>query len=424
MLAGTHRHALQVEQGGQVVRMRTFDLERHHRGLVRGGAEDAHAVHALQFLGEVRQQFLLARGDVLAAECIQVVHGRAEADEAGDVRRAGLELVRGIVEHGAVEADFLDHLAAAEERRHRLQMLAPRPQRAGAGRAAHLVAGDRIEITADGGHVHAQVRRGLRAIDHAGDAALARFAADLAHRVDGAQHVGHMRHRQQLHVRGHRRVQRIQVEAAVGQDLGHADGCPGALRDQLPRHDVGVVLHARDQDHVAGLQARQGPRIGHQVDREGGAAAQHQFVGTHVEEARQGAARAFVGVGGLAAQRMHRTADIGVVTPVEGVHRIDHRQRLLRGVGVVEIHQRLAVDFAHQHREVGAHALPVGGSAGGRERRRRGQVHAMPACCSAWSRCRASAAVSASPSAASGSWQNAALSMARACSAGTPRERR
>ena len=84
VLARAHRHALQVEQGGQVVRMRAFDQEGDHGRLVRGGAEDAHAVGALQFLGEVGEQFLLARGDMVAAQAVEVVHGHAQADEAGD----------------------------------------------------------------------------------------------------------------------------------------------------------------------------------------------------------------------------------------------------------------------------------------------------------------------------------------------------
>ena len=94
MVAGADRDAFQVEQGGQVVRMRAFDQEADHRRLVRRGAEDAQAVDLAQLLGEVRQQFCFARLDVGHAERVEVVDRRAEADEAGDVRRAGFELVR------------------------------------------------------------------------------------------------------------------------------------------------------------------------------------------------------------------------------------------------------------------------------------------------------------------------------------------
>ncbi len=229
---------------------------------------------------------------------------------------------------------------------------------------------------------------------------------------------------QQLDLRGHRRAQRIQIECAVRRDLGHADGGAGTLRDQLPRHNVGVVLHARDQDHVTGLQPRQRPRVGHQVDGEGGAAAQHQVAGAHVEEACQRVACAFVGVGGFASQCMHRAADVGVVAAVELVHRADHLHRLLAGVGIVEIDQRLAMHFTHQQREVEADAVPVGGAGAFFDRARRGQVHATPASASALSRRCASCARSASGRIFNGSWQNAALSSACACACGRPRERR
>ncbi|KAG1252062.1 hypothetical protein G6F68_011964 [Rhizopus microsporus] len=216
----------------------------------------------------------------------------------------------------------------------------------------------------------------------------------------------------------------LETWCAVGGDLGHADGRAGTLGDQLPRHDVGVVLHARHQDHVTGLQPRQRPRVGHQVDGEGGAAAQHQIAGAHVEEARQLVARTCVGVGGFAAQYMHRAADIGVVAAVELVHRADHLHRLLAGVGIVEIDQRLAMHFAHQQREVEADAVPVGGAGAFFDRARRGQVHATPASTSALSRRRASCSRSASGRIFSGSWQNAALSSACAWACGSPRERR
>ena len=43
MLPGAHRHAFEIEQGGEVVRMRAFDEERDDRGHFGRAAEDAHA---------------------------------------------------------------------------------------------------------------------------------------------------------------------------------------------------------------------------------------------------------------------------------------------------------------------------------------------------------------------------------------------
>jgi hypothetical protein len=158
-----------------------------------------------------------------------------------------------IVEYRALEAHLADHLAAAEEWRHRCQVLASRPQRAGAGGTAHLVSGEGVEIAAERGDIDGAMRHRLRTVDHGDDAALARFAADLAHRVDRAKHVRHLRETKQLDLRRHRLPQRIEVQLARRRELRNSDARPGALGHQLPGHDVGVVLHAREQDGIAGL---------------------------------------------------------------------------------------------------------------------------------------------------------------------------
>ena len=402
--------------------MRSFDQERDHRRLVRCAADDAQAVDPVQFLGGVRQQFGLAGFHVRHAQRVQVVHGRAQPDETGDVGRAGFEPVRRVVEHRAVEAHFLDHLAAADEGRHGLQVFLARPQRAGAGGAAHLVAGERVEIAADRGDIDRAVRHRLRAVHHGDDAALAGFAADLAHRIDRPQHVGGVSDRQQLHVAGHGGVQRVQVERAIGVDLRDLDRRAGALGHELPRHDVGVVLHARHQDGVAGLQARQRPRVRHQVDRERGAAAQHQFVRPHVEEARQPLACAFVRVRRFGAQRVHGTADVGVVLPVEVIDRLDHRCRLLARVGAVQIDQRLAIHLPCEQREVLAHARPVDrGTGTGQGLAVHGASSAASAASTRASRASRTPACAMTPS---GSRQNAVVSSCRASACVNPRERR
>ena len=46
----------------------------------------------------------------------------------------------------------------------------------------------------------------------------------------------------------------------------------GLLAQQLPRHDVRVVLHLRDEDLVAGLQIRAAAALRDEVDALGGAA--------------------------------------------------------------------------------------------------------------------------------------------------------
>ncbi len=64
-------------------------------------------------------------------------------------------------------------------------------------------------------------------------------------------------------------------------------------------------------------------------------------------------------LGGLLGKMMHGAMDIGVgsfVIPGDGV---DHRARLLRGGGVIEIDERLAVNLLLEDRKIGADALDV-----------------------------------------------------------------
>ena len=64
--------------------------------------------------------------DGVAPELLDEIDRGAEADRAGDVRRAGLEPVRRLLELGLLEGDVEDHVAAALPGRHRReQIVAP-----------------------------------------------------------------------------------------------------------------------------------------------------------------------------------------------------------------------------------------------------------------------------------------------------------
>jgi hypothetical protein len=149
--------------------------------------------------------------------------------------------------------------------------------------------------------------------------------------------------------------------------VGHAEPAErraGALGQQLPRHDVGVVLHLRDDDLVAGadpeplgLGARGGgvaQGVRDEVDALGDVLGEHHLgLVRSADEAGDLQPRALVRLGRLLAELVRRPVDVGVVPGVELLDRVDHLQRLLRGVGAVEVDQRTAVaDAARQDREV------------------------------------------------------------------------
>ena len=90
-----------------------------------------------------------------------------------------------------------------------------------------------------------------------------------------------------------------------------------------------------------------------QVDAFGGAANEDDLLRLRgVQKALDLDARLFVGSGGALAQLVHAAVDVGAVHFVETADGVDDRVRLLRGGGVVQVHQRLAVDVLLEDREI------------------------------------------------------------------------
>ena len=74
-----------------------------------------------------------------------------------------------------------------------------------------------------------------------------------------------------------------------------------------------MMLHHRQHDLVARLDAGREKGIGDQIDRFGAALGEDDLVFVRgVDEFLHGAARGFIGVGGRAGQIMHAAMDIGV----------------------------------------------------------------------------------------------------------------
>ena len=109
-----------------------------------------------------------------------------------------------------------------------------------------------------------------------------------------------------------------QVEPAVVGEAEPLQLRAGALREQLPRHDVGVVLHLRDDDlglvvHPVGLV---GPaeHVGHEVERLGGVLGEdHLVAARRVDEGGDLVAGALVQRRGLLGEHVHTAVDVGVV---------------------------------------------------------------------------------------------------------------
>ena len=175
------------------------------------------------------------------------------------------------------------------------------------------MAGDRVEVAADGLHVDRHVDGGLAAIDEHRHALVARAPADRGHIDHGAKDVRHVGHGDQLRLRPDRVNHRLRVEIAVRIDVDPFQHHALPFAQEVPGDDVGVMLHDRQHDLVARLQARGGPGVGDEVDRLGRAGGEDDLVlGARVQEARDDAAGGFVLLGREVRQVVQAPVDVGI----------------------------------------------------------------------------------------------------------------
>ncbi len=117
---------------------------------------------------------------------------------------------------------------------------------------------------------------------------------------------------------------------------------------------------AGDDDFIARFDVVAAPGLRHQVDAFGGAANEDDLLrSARVEKSLDLGARLFVGFGGALAQLMHAAVDVGAIHFVELDDGVDDGARLLRGGGVIEINERLAVDGLLEDGEILADLLNV-----------------------------------------------------------------
>ena len=74
-------------------------------------------------------------GDLVKAQVIYVVDGRAQSDRSSDIWCSALEFVGQVVVDGLFKGNRLDHLAATKEGRHGLQVLGLAVENTDAGRS-------------------------------------------------------------------------------------------------------------------------------------------------------------------------------------------------------------------------------------------------------------------------------------------------
>ena len=132
-----------------------------------------------------------------------------------------------------------------------------------------------------------------------------------------------------------------------------------------------MVLHFREQDDIVGANEFSAPRLRDQIDALGRAAGKHDLLCIGGPEIiRDPLPRSFVGFGRARAQLVQAAMHIGVGVLVILPQNFEHRARLLRRRGVVEINQGPAMDALAQDGEILTQRFPI-------NRRACGSVHGL-----------------------------------------------
>ena len=141
--------------------------------------------------------------------------------------------------------------------------------------------------------------------DHVGD------------RVDRAQRVRHVGERDELGLEPQQDLEDVEAEDAVIGDRDELEVAVALLDEELPRDEVGVVLHLGQDDGVAAVDVAPAPRVGDEVDRLGRVAGEDDLVAVgRVDEPRDLDPRRLVRGGRLLADRVDAAMDVGVVLAV------------------------------------------------------------------------------------------------------------
>ena len=352
MQAGTHGDTVAVHHLGNVMGVGTLDGEGEDGPLPNRSPDLGQPVPALQSLADPVHQRILVGPHRIGVELLHPADRRTEADDLKDRRRARLEPVRQARIGDRILGHRRDHLAAALVWRQCLQCQALAVQAADAGRAEQLVPGEDIEVGVQRLDIRAAVHRPLTAVDQKQRPGRMSEVGDCADIVHCAQNIRHMGHGDQFRPRADQRGQPVQVQRPVVQHRGPFQHDPQPVAQHRPGHDVGVVLHLRRDDLIARLQALCQARRD-QIEGFGPALGPDDLVGAFgVQEAGDGFPRLFESLGRLIGQGVQATVNVGIGAFHRRGQGIDHRARLLRRGGRVQIDQRLAVHRPRQDREL------------------------------------------------------------------------
>lgn len=333
-----------VENHSYIIIVCAVDVEGKYRHLVFGAAVDCYAADGIHLFCGVFEELFFVGGDVVETDGIHIFQSRQERTRANEIGRASLKFKRQVCPRGEFKTYILNHIAAALVGGHFFEIFFLAVKDADASLCVNLVSRQCEKIAVQLLNVDFDVLNRLRRVHEYGDIVGVGGADYFFDVVDSAECVGDVCNANYLCALVDEAFKCAFHEFAILVEGEYVDFCAATTRHQLPRNDVGMMLHFGDDDFVARGDVRLSKRKCKGVDRLGAALGEHNFgARLGIDEMHHLLTRLFVNLGRLFAKVMHAAMDVAIISGVESDDGIQHALRLLRRGGVVEIDERMTV---------------------------------------------------------------------------------
>src|SRR5216684_7973581 len=206
------------------------------------------------------------RSDVVHPEAVHITDGRAQADGTRHMGRASFKFVGQLVVDRLLEGHRTDHVATALVRRHGIQQSGFAIKNADAGRTIYLVTGENVEVAIQSLDVHFEMRHSLGPIDQHRDVPAMCHFDNALDRSDRPQRVGDVCYGYNFRSRSQQVFKVFEQQLAAVADWCNSQPCTLLFAQDLPGHNVGVMLHGGDEHFVAGVNVSAAVGLRHEVD--------------------------------------------------------------------------------------------------------------------------------------------------------------
>ncbi len=330
------------------------------------GPDDGEAIDFRKSGGGVGEERVFVRADPVEAKSVKIIDGGAEADDAGDVGRAGFEFVGKFRVFGFSKSDGGNHVTAALIGGHGVKEFAFSIEYADAGGTDEFVAAEDVEIGIKFLDIGGSVSDPLGAVDEDFGAGGMGDADDVGNWVDRAQGIADVIHCDHFDAPGgpdrggQELLQRIKVQFTGIIDRDDMEDGTRDFADHLPGNDVGVMFEMADDNFVSRLEKLSAPTAGVEVDAFCGTSGEKILGGLFgIQKRPHLFTGGFVQAGGGLAELVDAPMDIGVLGFVVTDDGINDGARFLRGGGVIEVDEGFAVGFSGENGEIASDSLHI-----------------------------------------------------------------